>query len=85
MCWKHFWEKYCFLVQFQIYFYFSVHNFVFESPVLLALVCISLTVLVLILSSASEYHQLLFDISRLASSLNMLGISPLVKEKHNYH
>ena len=85
MCRKPYFSQKCFQIQFQIHLYFFVHKNIFESPVLLALVCISLTVLVLILSAASEYHQLLFDIGMLTSYLNVLGISPLVKEKHNYH
>lgn len=83
MCSKQYFSQKCFQIQFQIHLYFFVHKNVFEGPVLLALVCILLTVL--ILSSASEYHQLLFDISMLTSYLNVLGISPLAKEKHKYH
>lgn len=85
MCGKHYFSQIYFQIQFQIHSLFFVHKNVFASPVLLVLVCILLTVLLLILSSASEYHQLCFDISMLRSYLKVLGVSPLVKEKHNYH
>lgn len=82
MCRKQYFSQKCFQIQFQMHLYLFVHKNVFESPVLLTLVCISPTVL--ILSSTSEYRQLFLDTGMLTSYLNVLGISPLVKKTHNY-